>query len=284
MEWGVSEMGYLLLAILSSMLISVIMRVSEKYSRNRLSMLAMNYVMCGAMACAFTGSIQLFPADGQLPSALALGVLNGVLYLGGFVLLQWNISKNGVVLPSTFMKLGVIVPTLAAITVFGEVPRWTQIIGILAAIAAIFLIQGEGKKEAKSISGLVILLLSGGFTDTLAKVYDVYGPAQLKDHFLLYTFAVALILCTVLCIVKKQKLGWMDVLFGLVIGIPNYFSARFLLLAVQNVPAVVAYPSYSVGGIVAVTLAGMLLFKEKLSKRKLAAMGVILAALALLNI
>lgn len=277
-------MGYLLLAILSSMLISVLMRVSEKYSRNRLSMLAFNYVMCGAMACAFTGSVQLVPADPQLPRALALGAFNGVLFLGGFVLLQWNISKNGVVLPSTFMKLGVIVPTLAAITVFGEVPRWTQIIGILVAIAAIFMIQGEREKETKSIAGLVILLLSGGLTDTLAKVYDVYGPSRLKDHFLLYTFAVALILCVALCIVRREKLGWMDVLFGLMIGVPNYFSARFLLLAVQSVPAVIAYPSYSVGGIVAVTLAGMILFKERLSRRKLAALGMILAALAMLNL
>lgn len=277
-------MVYLLLAILCSTLISVLMRFSEKYSHNRVSLLAVNYVMCGGLACAYTGSIQLFPADGQLPAALGLGVLNGLLYLSGFVLLQWNISKNGVVLPSTFMRLGVIVPTLAAITVFGEVPRWTQIVGVLMAVAAIFMIQGKGGKEAKSIGGLVILLLCGGLTDTLAKVYDVYGPAQLKDHFLLYTFAVALILCAVLCIVKKQKLGWMDVLFGLIIGIPNYFSARFLLLAVQSVPAVVAYPTYSVGGIIALTLAGVLLFREKLSRRKMAALGVIVAALALLNI
>jgi len=65
--------------------------------------------------------------------------------------------------------------------------------------------------------------------------------------------------------------------------VPNYFSARFLLLSLSAVPAVIAYPTYSVGTIVLITLVGRLCFGEKLSRRQIVAMGVILAALALLN-
>jgi len=50
------------------------------------------------------------------------------------------------------------------------------------------------------------------------------------------------------------------------------------------VPAVIAYPSYSVSSIVLVTLGGILLFKERLSRRKMAALAIILAALVLLNL
>ena len=46
----------------------------------------------------------------------------------------------------------------------------------------------------------------------------------------------------------------------------------------------IAYPSFSVGTIVLVTLVGVLCFKEKLSRRKLIALGVILVSLALLNL
>ena len=56
-----------------------------------------------------------------------------------------------------------------------------------------------------------------------------------------------------------------------------------MLLSLSEIPAVVAYPTYSVGTIVAVTLAGLLLFKEKLSKRQLTALTIILAALVMLN-
>ncbi len=277
-------MIYLLLAMISSMLVSVLMRLSEKHSRGGMGMLAANYIMCCAMALAFSGSIQLFPAAEGLPAALSLGAVNGVLYLAGFVLLQWNISKNGVVLPATFMKLGVLVPTVLSIVAFGETPGAAQIVGILAAVAAIVLIQGGGRQETGSVWGLVLLLLAGGGGDAMSKIYEEIGPAALKDQFLLYTFLTALILCAVLCVVRKQPVGWREALWGLMIGVPNYFSARFLLLSLKDLPAVVAYPCFSVGTIVLVTLVGALCFKEKLSRRKLIALGVILVSLVLLNL
>ena len=91
--------------------------------------------------------------------------------------------------------------------------------------------------------------------------------------------------CAVILAVKsRKKVRWTDLVFGVLIGIPNYFSTRFMLLSLSQVPAVVAYPSYSVSSIVLVTLVGVIVFKEKLSRRKLMAMGVILAALVLLNL
>lgn len=274
----------LILAMLSSALISILMRLSEKYRQNHLSMLAMNYLMCSALAWMTCGTVNVFASVEGMGAAVGIGVLSGVLYLLSFVLLQWNISKNGVVLPSTFMKLGVVVPTILAIAVFGESPRMTQVLGILAAIGAIFMIHGGGKQEAGSVVGLVVLMLSGGVTDSMAKIYEVVGSEAQNNHYLLFTFAVALILCAALCVVKRQRLTAMDALFGLAIGVPNYFSAKFLLRSLESVPAVVTYLTFSVGTIVLVTVAGVLLFKEKLSKRKLAALGVILVALALLNL
>ena len=76
----------------------------------------------------------------------------------------------------------------------------------------------------------------------------------------------------------------MDVTFGLIVGIPNYFSARFLLLALQKLPAIFVFPGFSVGTIVAVTAVGALCFKERLTRRQLIAMGVILISLVLLNL
>lgn len=276
-------MLYLILAMVSSMLVSVVMRLSEGRSSNQLSMLAVNYLMCTGAALVFTGVGGPLPTEG-LPLAAGMGLISGVLFLAGFMLLQWNITRNGVVLPATFMKLGVLVPTVMSMLVFGETPRITQLLGIAAALAAIVMIQGGDKTETKSAVGLIVLLLVGGTTDAMSKIYEEVGPAALKNHYLLFTFVVALVLCVILCVVRKQKLTGRDVLFGLALGVPNYFSARFLLLSLQDVPAVVAYPSYSVGTIVLVALAGLVMFGEKFSRRKLAALGVILGALVLLNV
>ena len=276
-------MIYLLLAIVSSALISVLMRISEKYSRSGMAMLAMNYLMCCALGVLHTSGTELFPRAEGMGLTVFLAAVSGLLYLSGFVLMQWNLPRNGVLLTATFMKLGVIVPTAVSILVFGEQPRPIQLIGIALAICAIFLIQGRGEKGAGSILGLVAVMLAGGGGDVMAKVFDETAPAALKNQFLLYIFMVAFVLCVLLCIIRKQKPGAMDMLFGLAIGIPNYYSARFLLLSIGEIPAMVAYPSFSVGTIIVVALVGVLCFREKLNRRKLVALGVILAALVLLN-
>ena len=278
-------MIYLLLALLCSATITVCMRLSEKYRQNPISMLAVNYLVCSLLAVAFSGQWTLFPKDAGLPTTLLLGGICGVLFLSSFMLLQWNVSRNGVALPATFMKLGVLVPTLLSALIFGEELTLLRILGVIVAVAAILLMQDKAQKEAGgSMLGLIALLLSGGLSDFMSKLYEELGAPNLKDQFLLYTFLVALILSAVLCLIRKETLCWQDVLFGVLLSVPNYLSTRFLLLSLNHLPAVVVFPSFSAGTIVLATLAGILLFKEKLTTRKGLALVVILAALVLLNL
>lgn len=278
-------MFFFLLAVITSALVSVFMRASENHVRNNITMLAFNYVMCTGLALVCTPGLFAIPEGADISRAGMLGIINGILYLGGFVALNWNIRRNGVVLSATFMKLGVLVPTLMAVFLFGEILTVWQLIGIAASVCAIVLIRSEnGPSQIKSSAGLLMLPLIGGMADGMSKVYEVYGSPELSNHFLLFTFFVALLLCTALAIVKKQSLTPADALFGLLIGIPNYFTARFLLLSLKTIPAIIAYPGYSVGTIVLVTLAGMAFFREKLSRRQVCALAVIMAALAMLNL
>ena len=278
-------MLYLILAILFSAMISVMMRLSEKYISNDMSMLAMNYVTCSLLSAVYAGPANLVPQVDGFGIALWLGVISGILYLGSFLLLHWNITQNGVVLPPTFMRLGVLVPITMSIVLFREMPGVIQIIGYVGALAAILLIHFDGGSgKANKRWGLIALLIGGGLTDAMAKVYEQMGAPGLKDQYLFYTFLTALVLCVGLILLKKQRLGKMELLFGMLIGIPNYISSRFLLLSLSHVPAVIAYPTYSVGAIIVVSTAGLLLFREKFSKRRTLAMGLILVSLVLLNL
>lgn len=277
-------MIYLLLAILSSALVSVIMRLSTDRVKGNVSMLAMNYLTCLVVAGAYAG-FDLFPQTAGVGKTLGMGALNGVLYLGAFVLLQLNVKKNGVVLSAIFMKLGLLVPMVLSIFLFGEMPEMLQIVGFVIAIAAIFLINmGSDKTDAQFKAGLILLLLAGGSADAMSKVFEELGTPALSSQFLLYTFAAALVLSLCMMLARKERPGKMEVLFGLFVGIPNYFSSRFLLKSLESVPAVIVYPTNNVGTILAVTIAGLFLFREKLGKRQWTAIGVILVALVLLNI
>lgn len=274
----------LILAIVSSMLITVLMRVSESHRKNPTVMLAMNYVTCCLGAWLTAGMPAIIPAHPGTPVALGLGVIAGALFLAGFLLLQWNLTRNGVVLPATFQKLGVIVPTVMAILLFGETPRPLQVIGIGLTIAAIVLMQGKGQQGAGSLGGLIALLLAGGLADGMSKIYAQYGDPALSNHYLMYTFFVALVLCALLCVKRGERLTLRDALWGVAVGVPNYFSALFLLEAMHTVPAVVAYPTFSVGTILLVAAVSAVVFRERLSRRKLACIALILVALVLLNV
>lgn len=278
-------MIYLLLAILSSAMVSVIMRLSTDKVTGNVSMLAMNYLMCMGVAALYTGVDKLLHPGAGVGQTLIMGGFNGLLYLLGFVLLQVNVKKNGVVLSATFMKLGLLVPMVVSVCLYGERPEPIQIIGFLIAVAAIILINFERDESSMEFrAGLILLLLAGGGGDAMSKVFEEVGDPGQSSHFLFYTFVAAFLLCTVLMIRKKEWPGKAELSYGLLIGIPNYFSARFLLHALESLPAVIAYPTYSVATILVVTMVGLLVFRERLGKRQWTAILAILVALVLLNL
>lgn len=278
-------MLYLLLAILTSALNTVVMRLSEKHISGKMPLLAVSYTVSLVLAggCMLLGGQ---PVTGEgMGTALWMGGVNGIFYVLGFVMLQLNVSRNGVVLSATFMKLGLLVPLLMSVLFFGEIPGGLQIMGILMAIAAIVLIHYEKEETVMRFRiGLPLLLLAGGCSDIMSKIFEETGPLQFSDLFLLCTFVMAVILCTGMMLLRHERPHAKDVLFGALIGIPNYFSARVILKAIEHLPAVVVFPTYNAGAIVAVSLAGVLLFHEKLGRRQWIAVGIILAAIVLLNI
>ena len=168
-------MLYLILAILSSTAVAVLMRLSGRFSRNGMTLLAFNYLMCSVAAGLLAGW-PLIPQGEGMAFAIGSGAVSGVMYLLGFVLLRWNMARNGVVLPATFQKLGVMLPTIAAITVFRETPEWQQFVGIAIAAAAILVMQEGREKAANSnLPGLLALMLVCGGCDLMSKVFDHWG-------------------------------------------------------------------------------------------------------------
>ncbi len=281
-------MVYLILAIASSAAISIIMRSSEKYIKNEMAMFMANYAVCMILSVAFMqDKTQIFALTGnRVNLTFALGVISGVMYLANFLFYKYNMKCNGIVMSATFMKLGVLVPTIMAVAVFGELPRWTQVAGILVAVGAIVLINFEKNafSESKHMLWLLLLLLLSGLTDSMANVFDKVGDASQKDAYLLATFGTAFVVAVSLVCVTRTKAAAKDIIFGALIGVPNYFSSRFLLLALQDVEAVLVYPTYSVATMITITVVGILVFHEHVSKKKLCALGLIMLALVLLNV
>lgn len=262
------------------------MRISDKYLQNKMLMFFTNYVVCILLSSVyFKGNVSGFFTSPGLTFAIILGIISGILYLVSFFVYQYNIRQNGVVLASTFMKLGVVIPTLMAILVFGEAPTILQIVGILLACFAIVLSQLKPNDSVKVYSiWLLVLMFISGFTDSLANIYDKIGDGGIKDCYLFVTFLIAALCALIAWLYKGGGISKYDILFGCLIGIPNYYSARFLILALGKLPAIVVYPGYSTLTIVTTSLAGFLFFKEKCDMQKLAVIFIILVSIVFLSL
>lgn len=279
-------MLFLCLGILSSALVSIVMRLSGGRIKNNLGMLTVNYIVCAVLAALFcdVGRTLAFDDPG-LATALSLGSINGVLYLAGFVLMQINIPRNGVVLSSIFQKLGLLVPIVISVCFYRELPSFLQGTGFLLAVAAIILMNYQKNAEGAGFKlGLFGMLLACGMGEAMAKIFKEAGIPELEPQFLFFTFASAMIFCFLLMITRKQRIGFSELLFGTLIAVPNFFSSKFLLGALESISAVIVFPVFSVGTILVVTLAGILLFRERITKQQWIAVSMILVALVLLNI
>jgi len=164
-------------------------------------------------------------------------------------------------------------------------PTILQGAGFVLAVAAVLMMNGGGEKtQARARGALILLLLACGTGDAMSKVYEHLGSPALSDQFLFYTFVFAFLLCLALVVRGREKPGLREVAWGILLGLPNYFSARFILGALQSLPAVIVYPTFSVASMVALTLTGVCFFREKLRSREWLGVGMILVALVLLNV
>lgn len=275
----------LIFAILSSAMVAITMRLAQSRIQYPTGLLAANYIACSLIALML--SMPELPGVSLQTLGLptGIGVLNGLLYLGSFLLMQWNTRHNGVVLSSVFMKLGILVPTVLSIAWFGEIPTVLQGIGFLLAIVAIVIVNFQkGVSISRSSWGLLLMLLAGGMGDGMSKIYEEYGDPAFQNLFLFFTFFCALLLCLGLTYLRKERIGSKELAYGMLLGIPNFLSSLFLLHSLASVPAVIAFPTFSVATILVVALAGTMLFKERLSRRQMIGGLLICAALVLLNL
>jgi len=278
-------MIYLILAIFCSAMVAIAMRIAQPRVNHSTGFLAVNYLICSIFA--FVLALPAFKniSSQSISFPLSLGIIESFIYFIGFVVMQWNIRQNGVVLSSAFMKLGILVPTVLSVVWFKEVPTVLQVVGFLLALAAIIIINHQkGFRLSRSSWLLIVLLLLGGAGDGMSKVYEVYGEAAFENVFLFVTFFGALLQCLGYMFYKKERIGWKELAYGTLLGLPNYLSTLFLLKSLSSVPAVIAFPTFSVGVILVVAVTGIVFFREKLQRKQIFGGILICIALAMLNI
>ena len=280
-------MIYIVLAVAASAAVTLVMKAVGNGKGNRYGILLGNYLTCVCLALLQRRPAGLRPD----PVTFFCGIIGGVLFVAGLVMMQKSIPANGASLTAAFSKLGLLVPLVLSVTVFHEHLTLVRAAGILLAIAAILVIHSapsEPSSERLSTPLLAGVLLGCGSGDAMAKVFEETGLQSQESLYFLILFAAASLITYGLSVSETKRTGVHirkeDLLSGIAVGIPNYYSAAMLLKALDRLPAILVYPFSSAGSLVLIILLSGLLFRERLRSRTLFGVLMILVSLVLLNL
>lgn len=297
---------------------ALLLKYSETGQYNRYAVTTANYVMAFcfslvlssgdavAMTCYFPlpesflyfmdewraviggGSI-LFSLGASFFWALIIGFAGGLFYCFGFIYIQKSIRENGVGITGAVAKLGIFFPMVLSLILWREVPTEFQIVGIVICVIAMGIISYpfDGSKRVKRVNlTLLLLFLISGSAEFSGKFFEKYAHVELKSVFLFTVFFTAFWISLIFLIKNVRsggRLGKKDLLMGLLVGIPNLLTSWFLISAFKHYPASVAFPIFSSGSILLITLGGAILFKERPTPREWRGIGMIVIAILLMN-
>jgi drug/metabolite transporter (DMT)-like permease len=220
------------------------------------------------------------------------------LLLGGLFILTFNIMSKtvtyfGIMISSVTQKMSLIAPIMIGLLFYAENLTVFRIIGIIAAMGAIVVInmpfQKDQEQKRKWIFWLYPLLtwLLSSIIDAAFYLLGKSTESKQSALFLATLFGTAATLGILFMIIQKIKnavsIPWHILPYGILLGIPNFMSIHYLMKAIgQGWDASLMFPINNVGIIAISMLGALLIFKEKADKYKL--MGVTLAISAVLII
>ena len=269
----------------------VVFKLFAKYNVNNLQAIVVNYFAAfavGYFSSDFDFDITELPSKSWFDGILVLGFLFIML----FQLMALVSQKFGVSAVSIAVKMSLVIPVLAAVIFYDEEMTWVKIIGILCALAAVYLATYKPEKVKGKTAYIflpIVLFIGSGFLDALINFIQAKSVLPNEHaHFASSTFLTAggfgILFITYKALKGKVSFHWKNILGGIALGIPNYGSIYFLLkaLEIDSLESSVIFPINNVGIVALSVIVGRLFFKEHLSKTNKA--GITLALIAILLI
>lgn len=283
-------MIYLLLSVLSSTIIFVVFRLYKKFGVNTLQAIIVNYFI--ACTVGFFGYIESsdfthVPSESWFPGALMLGFL----FIAVFNLAAITTQKSGLSVVAVATKMSVAIPVLFGIFLYNESTGILKITGIFLALVAVYLTsikteEGISIKTENLIFPLLVFLGSGIIDTSLKYLETSYVAETDVGLFSSTIFATAGIIGIIILIIQafmgKLKISFKNILGGIALGIPNYYSIYFLVMALRSkgFDSSTIFTMNHVAIVTLSTIVGILLFKEKLIKKNW--IGLILAVISII--
>jgi len=282
-------MIYLLLSILSSSVIFITFKVTERFKTKLIKLITVNYLVAAILGFSFNRhpiSILNALTSEWLPYA----VLIGFTFILMFFLIGYSTRISGVAVTSIAGKMSMVIPILFSILYFSEKSTILKISGLILATIAVFLTSYRPIDKAKNIKLIVIpiaIFVGSGITDSIVKYAQTYYvPNSMSLLFPAVVFLTALVIGLIFILIKpksiSKNISIAELIGGTILGIANFGSLYFFILALNNskLDSSVVFGLNNICIVLFSILIGMAIFKEKFSKVNFA--GVLMAIIAIL--
>ncbi len=281
---------FIFLSISCSLAIAQILKIAEGRKLNVLKILVVNYFAGFLISYYSSDEFLIFPTSVSSFGLiiLVLTALLGLLFIANMVVYSKSIHRVGMGVSIAAMRMSLVFPIAVSLFAFGESITGIKYIGILLALGSLLLMVPRIK--TKSISGFsdawlpVLIFLITGISDSGLKVYQQLFSAQFSESgFMSAVFFFAFMIGSGILIKRKEfHFTFTEIGYGIVAGVVNLYSAIFLLYALKLMPGSVVFPLINVSLVVAGTLIGIVVWKDKPVLKQWMGLGIALIAIILL--
>ena len=280
---------YLLLSIVFSTFINLVFKWFSVFKVNKIQAILVNYLVCFSIGFILSGDFNLLKIIGS--DWFKYSIILGSLFVAIFLSMAMTTEKYGVSVNAVSAKMSVIIPVLFAYVYNSERLTIQFVVGILLSLLSIYLI--TKKKQIiipkKYIYLPIIVFLGSGTIDTSLKLLELNYSNDISINTISYSiFLGAFLVGTTFYTIKNQFnfSNWSsrNIISGIILGIPNYFSIYFLLTAIKSfsLKSAFVFGINNIGIVLLSTLLSVIIFKEKLTL--INKFGVLISVLSIILI
>ncbi|MDC0008329.1 DMT family transporter [bacterium] len=281
----------LALSVFFSSLIFVIFKLFDVYKIQTLFAIITNYVV----AC--TVGLTLYQGPIRITSIPEKPWFWGAVVLGGLFIIVFNLmaataQKVGVSVASVATKMSLVIPVLMGVLFYKEALGPLKVIGIFMALIAVYFTSiktSTGEMQKTSLTLPILVFLGSGLIDVSLNYFrDSYISKENFAVFSATVFAAAAVIGLITIAVKsiKQplKFNHRNIIGGICLGVPNFFSIYFLLRALgsETLNSATVFTLNNVSIVLLSTLVGIALFKEKLIPKNWLGIGLAIVSIILI--
>lgn len=208
--------------------------------------------------------------------------------LGVFFIIMFNImaittQKLGISISSMAAKMSLIIPVIGAVIFQNASIGIYKSIGIMIAILAVYLTFKKNGSTPKHTLAIILFFGAGILDMYLDFIRNNYLTST--DDFNLFittVFLTAFTIGIIKVVWDKKRVLSKNIIAGVTLGIPNYFSIYFILLALKNLGGIYVFSILNIGVVLFSTIISWLFYQEQISKTNW--IGIGLACLSIIII